>query len=135
MEIVIGNHTYIVEKSKINLDKFDHEGSCDEYDGKSYVIIDDDEPRVRILNGIFDDNNHGRYPFDPQNYSTACVRARLEHGDETDIKSLYKILSTTNITGEIYYDYLDRSSEDWNSEWTFGFENGIAIHEDLKNLK
>ena len=133
MEVKIDSHIYVIEKANIDVKKYDYYGSCDEYDVKSYVIIEDDrESRVRILWGISDDNNH-RNPFDPLNYSK-FIHAHLEHGDECYIEDLYKIISTTNKSGEVYYDHLDDSAKDWNPEWTFGFKNGIIIHKDLINL-
>jgi hypothetical protein len=137
MEIVIGKDTYVIEKANIDFNKFDHEGTSKDYCKKSYVVIMDDRTEVKMLEHISDENNHSKfYPFDPDNYSKDSIMFLFDHGSgECYAEHLYKIISTTNKTGEVYYEHLDDSGPDWNSEWTFGLKNGIAIHEDLKNLK
>lgn len=107
-DIEIDGYKYTIKKSKIDLDKFDEDGQCEEYEGKSYVIIDptnQSDVRVRIFSGIFDENNH-RGSFDPLNHSDE-IHCRLKHGDECYLEDLHDIISTTNKTGEVFYDYLD----------------------------
>lgn len=130
--IIINNSTYFIKEINFDLDKFDHDGLCEEYSGKSYVVIDGYEPpRVRILSHIYDENNRNDGPFDPYNYDDECIKASLEYGDECYIEELYEIISHDNLSGEIYYDYLDDSSKDWNPNVTYGFKNGLTIHKDL----
>lgn len=126
-EIIIDGETYVISKAHIDFDKFDEDGICDEYQDKSYVIIDSwtqdpQPPRVRMLNGIFDNNNH-RGSFDPMNYSDD-IMVRLEHGDECMEEEMYDIISTTNKSGRVLYDYL-MGDADYLSK------DGYFIHKDL----
>lgn len=121
--ILIDGETYIIKKSHLDFDKFDEDGCSKEYPPISYVVIEKkypgdryQEPRVRIFDGIFDDNNH-RNAFDPMNYSEENIVIRLKYGDECGPDELYDIVSTTNKSGNVNYDYLNKN----------------IIHDDLKN--
>jgi hypothetical protein len=116
MEVIIDNEKYVIEKANIDVSKFDYEGICEEYKG-CYVVIeaeyegyDTRDIKVREFDGsVYDDNNHSKYgSFDPDNYSED-IHARLENGDECYVDELYTIISTTNSTGSVYYDYLKKS--------------------------
>jgi hypothetical protein len=134
-EVTIDGYKYIIQPLKINLKEFDDDGTSPKYCKKSYVVINEDgKPYVGILSHINDDNNE-RQSFDPYNYSKdlGYISAILKHGLECGIQDLYEIISTDNKDGKVYYKHLDGSASDWNPEWTFGFDNGIFIHNDLKN--
>lgn len=116
MEVIIDNNKYVIEPANIDVARFDYEGQCSDYIG-TYVVIEaeyegvsDREPRVRLFDGsVYDDNNRSKYSsFDPDNHSDD-IHARLEYGDECYIDELYTIISTTNSTGSVYYNYLKES--------------------------
>ena len=140
-EIFIDGYKYVIQPLKMNFKDFDEDGTSPKYCKKSYVVINDGDgmifpsgPYVGILNHISDDNNENN-AFDPYNYSKdlGYIRAILDHGMECGVEDLYEIISTDNKDGKVYYKHLDRHSTNWNPEWTFGFDNGIFIHNDLKN--
>ena len=117
--LLIDDHHYLCRKITFDLNSFDEDGVSEKYPEASYIVIGDEQyggTRVRLLEGIYD-NRNGRSAFDPQNYSDEiyCV---LGNGDECAINELYEIVSTTNKTGEVCYDYLGDSGK-------------VIVHKDL----
>jgi hypothetical protein len=88
--ITVDGSTYICEPLKFDYNKIDCDGKHSDYNGKKYMIIDEEEGnRLGVFHHITDENNDD--VFDSSNYSDDLL-VILEDGDECLPEEMYSII-------------------------------------------